>query len=298
MTIDPQQPEFAPDPPPPAALPADAAFASSPPTEPLPIQPPPFVPMPPPLPELAPPPPRKPWGFWATLGWGLLVLLGWGLAQVIVVLVMFASSGMLAKATDLSSEQQLQDFKVQAMALVFCPATIISCPVGLAAIWLFVWIRRLPVPEYLGLRRIRVKPLLISLAAMLAVLAGMEAITRVAHLNAGDQDMVQVFLQAPSRVLVWIAVVVAAPLFEELCFRGFLFRGFVAAIGPIFTILLTSAIFAALHTQYNIVGILMVFTAGLTMGCTRWRTGSTAITILQHVLMNGIAAAQVFYFSN
>jgi hypothetical protein len=34
------------------------------------------------------------------------------------------------------------------------------------------------------------------------------------------------------------------------------------------------------------------------MGCTRWRTGSAAITILQHALMNGIAAAQVFYFSN
>src|ERR1035437_7837330 len=107
MTIDPQQPEFAPGPPPPA-LPVEADPAT-----PLPTEPPPFMPMPPPLPELAPPPPRKPWGFWATLGWGLLVLLAWGLAQVAVVVVMFLSSGMLAKATDPSSEQQLQDFKIQ-----------------------------------------------------------------------------------------------------------------------------------------------------------------------------------------
>jgi membrane protease YdiL (CAAX protease family) len=294
MTVDPQQPPPAPEFSPPSAVPVEAAFPSH-----LPSEPPPFVPLPPPLPELAPPPPRRPWRFWATLGWGLLVLLGWGLTQAIVVIVIMVASGMLAQvAGPPLSPGKMDALKIRLISLTFCPATVISCPVGIALIWLFVWIRRWPLRKYLGLGRPRVKPLLISLVAMLAVLMGMEYCSRFAGVDPGDQVMTQIMLQAPSAVLVCIALVIAAPLFEELCFRGFLFQGFAASIGPIAAILLTSAIFAALHIQYNLFGILMVFIAGLTLGCTRWFTGSTTITILQHALMNGIAAVQAFYFQN
>ena len=286
MTIDPLQPAPAPEPSPSTAPPAEA----------IPTTPPPFALMPPSLPE--PVPPRQPWRFWATLGWGLLVLLGWFLVQAIVTIVIMVGSGMFSNHFDLSSEEQMQAFKIRMMSLSFCPATIISCPVGLALIWLFIRIRRLPVLEYLGLRRVRVKPLLISLGAMLAVVLGMDFLANMARLDTGDEVMTQILLQAPSKFPVWVALVMAAPLFEELCFRGFLFRGFSLAIGPILTILLTSASFAALHTQYNIFGMLMVFTAGLTLGCTRWLTGSTTITILQHALMNGMAFVQAYYFQN
>ena len=273
-------------------MPVEATSANS-----LPTEPPPFEPLPPFVPNPAAPLPRQPWRFWATLGWGLLILLGWGLAQAIVVIVMMVASGMLAQINGPTLSQEKQDaFKIQLISMAFSPATVISCPVGIALIWLFVRIRRWPLLEYLGLGRARVKPLLISMVAMLAILVGMEYLAGFAGVDPGDETMTQIILLAPSAVLAWIALVVAAPLFEELCFRGFLFRGFAASIGPIATILLTSVIFAALHTQYNIFGMLMVFTAGLTLGCTRWVTGSTTITLLQHALMNGIAAVQAFYF--
>jgi uncharacterized protein len=290
MVTDPDQHQPEPEQTPSPALPIEP-----PPFDPLTAEPPSFFSAPPPLPPLNPPTGPRPWRFWATFGLGAAVLGAWGLAQVIVVLVILFSSGMISQLRGAyTTEAEMEAFKIQFMSRVFAPATVISCPVGLAMCWFFVRIRRLPVLEYLGLVRPRIKPLLFSLGAMLAVVMGMDYLSSLAGVKRGDEDMVKIIAEAPSMTLSCIALVVAAPLFEEILFRGFLFRGFSISIGPILTVLLTSLIFAALHTQYNIVGILMVFSAGATMGCTRWWTGSTTITILQHAMMNGIAAVQVF----
>src|SRR5260370_238343 len=55
---------------------------------------------------------------------------------------------------------------------------------------------------------------------------------------------------------LWLAVVIAAPVSEELLFRGFLHRGWAPSwLGIAGTIILTSALWAALHQQYNWFGI-------------------------------------------
>ena len=50
--------------------------------------------------------------------------------------------------------------------------------------------------------------------------------------------------------------------------------------------LLISALFAAIHMQYDWFGVLQVFFIGLLFGFARWRSGSTLLTILMHVLAN------------
>jgi uncharacterized protein len=93
--------------------------------------------------------------------------------------------------------------------------------------------------------------------------------------------------------LLLIAAVIAAPVGEEIMFRGFLFRGWSASrLGGTGTILLTSAIWASIHVQYDWFGIMQVFCLGLLFGWVRWRSGSTLLTMLMHATVNLSAAIE------
>src|SRR5262249_47723659 len=86
-------------------------------------------------------------------------------------------------------------------------------------------------------------------------------------------------------VWLWFERVVAAPVGEELLFRGFMLRGF--AHGPrdaLASIVLISLVWSLLHVQYDWLVIAEIFVIGLLFGLVRWRTGSTTLAILLHML--------------
>ena len=89
------------------------------------------------------------------------------------------------------------------------------------------------------------------------------------------------------------AVGLVAPLSEELTVRGFLYRGFAASrLGPAGAILLTSALWASIHVQYDWFFIGEVFALGVILGWMRYRSGSTWLTVILHGAYNLIAVAQ------
>ncbi len=66
-----------------------------------------------------------------------------------------------------------------------------------------------------------------------------------------------------SLMVMLIGTCIAAPVFEEFVIRGFLFRGWSESfLGPIGAILLTSAVWAMDHTQYDWFGRLEIFGNG------------------------------------
>ena len=70
-------------------------------------------------------------------------------------------------------------------------------------------------------------------------------------------------------------------------FRGFLFRGWVrSSRSAVPGIVAISALFAAMHVQYDLFGIAQVFLIGLFFAWIRWRSGSTLLTILLHATSN------------
>lgn len=71
-----------------------------------------------------------------------------------------------------------------------------------------------------------------------------------------------------------VLVSVAAGVGEELLFRG--------ALQPRVGVVASAALFAALHVQYQVPGILMIFAVGLALGILKQRT-STTFTVLVHV---------------
>jgi len=89
-------------------------------------------------------------------------------------------------------------------------------------------------------------------------------------------------------VLVVLALVVGAPLSEELLFRGYLMNrlsqtrlGFSGA-----TIISTTG-WTLLHAGYSTVGLVEVFLAGLLFSWVLWKTASLWVPIFFHAIYNG-----------
>ncbi|MFC2044902.1 lysostaphin resistance A-like protein, partial [Chloroflexota bacterium] len=94
--------------------------------------------------------------------------------------------------------------------------------------------------------------------------------------------------------LLWVALVIFAPAFEETWFRGFLFAGFrQSRIGVYGTIGLTALLWALSHIQYGIYGITTIFVMGLLFGIARFKTDSLWSPLLMHGLINFVATLQV-----
>jgi membrane protease YdiL (CAAX protease family) len=96
--------------------------------------------------------------------------------------------------------------------------------------------------------------------------------------------------------LFWLALTIATPIHEEICFRGFLFKGLAASrLRWSGATLITAALWAAAHLQHNWFWMLYVFGGGLILGIVRAKTNSTLLTIWLHIIVNGLAAAKTVF---
>jgi uncharacterized protein len=90
-------------------------------------------------------------------------------------------------------------------------------------------------------------------------------------------------------LLQFVAVAIAAPIVEELLFRGYLQTALTNRFGPMIAILLASFLFALVHFQPYAIPALMLI--GLTFGYLYHRTGSLKVNIALHVANNALAIA-------
>jgi len=91
-------------------------------------------------------------------------------------------------------------------------------------------------------------------------------------------------------ILAFVALVVLAPVAEEILFRGYLFGKLQKNVATWIAVLITSVVFAAVHLAWN-VGI-DVFALSIVLCLLRIVSNSLWPSILLHMLKNGIA----FYF--
>lgn len=112
-------------------------------------------------------------------------------------------------------------------------------------------------------------------------------------LNAPDwlqvPDNATDILQEYGFFITAIAVVVLAPIGEEILYRGFAFTGLRARLGAVGAATLTSVVFALVHLGPGVgVGILPVtFILGLAFAAIYHRTRSLLLAIGAHALHNG-----------
>ncbi len=131
----------------------------------------------------------------------------------------------------------------------------------------------------LDLRRLRLRHVLGALvvaAAFHVVVGAMEyAESRLLPtVHALEERFQYEFVGLPP-ILGGVLVSIAAGVGEEMLFRG--------ALQPRLGVVMTSLLFGAVHVQYQVPGMLMIFAVGLALGVLKQRT-STTFTACVHVI--------------
>lgn len=105
--------------------------------------------------------------------------------------------------------------------------------------------------------------------------------------------MLKAYGTASPRWILWLGIVIAAPIFEELCFRGFVFKGLAASrLRWVGATIISALLWAIIHMQYAWPEMVVIFGLGIVLGTARAMTGSTLLTIWLHALINVVATVQ------
>ncbi len=111
-------------------------------------------------------------------------------------------------------------------------------------------------------------------------------VMRALEIPMPAQDVLAYAVSAPADGFLWVAVLcvcVAAPLGEELFFRGFLFRAIELHSHRYVALVLTTVLFALIHEHSVMLPILFL---GALFGYVRMKTGGVGSSILLHIVHN------------
>lgn len=225
------------------------------------------------------------WGPWATLAWGA------GAAIVLIVSQTLGAIAYIAGTNGFSPGVPIPTENLESNGAMLSVAFLLSTPLVLAYFFLAVHLARVPFGEYMALNRPRWSDVLVGIGGLLAVLvvAGLGATLSGQEMPDFMSETFRTARDAGALPLFFFSFAVLAPVQEELFFRGFLYRGLSASIGPWITIVLTSAVWAVVHLQYDWFFIVEIFVLGIVFGWLRMRSGSTILTMLLHGGMNTLA---------
>jgi len=214
--------------------------------------------------------PYATWGVQMAIG-GVLIALGAGIVIGIpAVIIDDPGNGDLSVAAN--AVVQL------ATALGF-----LLVPVAIATRWggssVGVALRRLGVR---GFRPSAIKWMLAAVGAYFVFAALYAGIFGSPH----QEDIAESFGSLPVQILL---IVIAAPVSEEVCFRGMLFGGLRTRMPRIAAALLSGLIFGALHALTGISAVPPLIFFGFVLALLYEKTGSIVPGILLHMLNNSIA---------
>lgn len=127
------------------------------------------------------------------------------------------------------------------------------------------------------------------IAAAAAYAAAVYLIDKDAILH--DVKPFAAMLRSDAWGLLLLAAVIGAPLAEELTFRGFVY-GVIAnsPAGQTAAIIVSSLMWASLHSTYSPYGLLAIFLIGLYLGWLRAQSGSLWPSIICHGVYNAAIA--------
>lgn len=141
---------------------------------------------------------------------------------------------------------------------------------------------------YLGFENVTVATALISILGTLLVSNGVAA---TAEYLPGYENFSEMMkgMMVPG-IGIALAIVVVAPIFEEVLLRGLLTRGYLRKTTPFKAILFSGLIFGVMHVHP--VHIFFASIMGFCLGYVYYRTRSLGLVILIHFINNAIS----YYF--
>jgi membrane protease YdiL (CAAX protease family) len=217
-------------------------------------------------------PPLRTWDFVET---AFVSLIAYGVNTLTLGLTLTLLLTTQDVAKTLSPEQ------IQAYGAAY----IVASPLTIAVLWIAIRMAGGNFAEYLALNWPSSGQLLRALA-ITALLLLAEVIAK--YVRGAEEIPSNVSVErAVGFFVLLIGGCIAAPLTEEFVVRGFMFRGWSQSfLGPIGSIVVTSVVWAMIHTQYNWFGRFWIFATGLALGHFRWRSNSTWLTVMVHSAIN------------
>ena len=109
--------------------------------------------------------------------------------------------------------------------------------------------------------------------------------------------MLRLWSSRDNMLLLLFAILVAAPIFEECLFRGFIFSGIQNShLGTAAAIVLSSGLWAIIHLQYGSFEVITLFILGIVLAVSRIASGSLYVPIILHALNNLFAVLEMALF--
>jgi membrane protease YdiL (CAAX protease family) len=248
------------------------------------------------------------WGIAATLGFAVIAFL---FGQLV---------GVGAVTAAMSADLVRAGYDGAAVAV----SVLVGNPIQVVTLALAARLTGEDLFAYLALDVPRRLDLIIAVAGLAALIVAANLLTLAMGRELVPPFQLEIHRSALAEgalLSLWIALIVVAPIGEEVLFRGFLFRGFVHGsrddeiararkINAVFDrpenevksvvqpgvvdrprdvlpgILAISLIWSLLHVQYDWFGTALVFVIGVYLGFIRFYSGSTTLVILLHMLLN------------
>jgi len=223
------------------------------------------------------------WSIWPTIGFGIAIFAVYFMATFLVTIGYVVFQSATNSGIDITWLQGLTSD-----GLLISLTVIIPGIVGTGFIILFVKFRKgISISEYLGLKLVKKKTILVLLGVFTGLFLLSLLVDTFFQAPQDAEFSIQAYATSVWPPLLWIAVVIFAPLFEEAFFRGFLFVGLNRSrLGAAGAIIITALLWAALHTQYSFYGIVTILVLGIIFGIVRLVTGSLWSTLFLHSMWN------------
>tara|TARA_B100001250_G_scaffold173944_1_gene149646 strand:+ start:861 stop:1652 length:792 start_codon:yes stop_codon:yes gene_type:complete len=158
----------------------------------------------------------------------------------------------------------------------------------------FLTVKQKPILNSLRVNSISIKTIKYSFVFSLGILIIIDALDRIIHSIIPTPDYIidlGQIMQPESTlgyIFLFLAVVIVAPIGEEILFRGFL-QKFLEEHWKDITraVLVTSLFFAMIH--FNPFWTIQIYLLGVVLGFLSWKTKSVIPSIILHSLNNGTA---------
>ncbi len=219
-----------------------------------------------------------PWNVWDVVKAALLIV-GLFVVSVVVALVV-----LLATPEDARS------------ALEYHLGAVMGYGAMLAGVWFFS-LRKYRVSwRALGFRRPALAHLLLLVPLALAMSWGFNVGYTLFISTLGvealipEQESIDDLLADSITPILYFDIIVLGPFIEEILFRGFILAGLIIRLGSLKGALISSAVFALVHLDLDVMPI--IFVSGMLIAWLYIRTGSLWPPIAMHTISNGVSIIQ------
>jgi len=234
--------------------------------------------------------PRLHWGGTATLLFGMGIACVFLVIQIIVIGIF---TGLEASSQQAADVEKIVDGLIN-NGFVLSIGSVATTFVCVPLIFLIIKLKHgVTIRDYLGIRFIKIKAFFPWAAMIVLFLICYDLFTHAIGRPIVPEFMITAYKTAKVQPLFWTALIVMAPISEEIFFRGFLFKGFQSTfLKTTGTVLLTSLLWAVIHTQYDYYDITAIFIMGVILGVARIKSKSILTTIYLHGFMNLVATIE------